>query len=79
METHHCVGVLSLSRLWLCHDNSQMFAKTQQIPVIFAPWRAVDAHKYLPPEKGRRESIYVHPGEPCSLDILPEKIESVIV
>lgn len=32
METHHCIGVRSLSRLWLCHDNSQMFAKTQAEP-----------------------------------------------
>lgn len=36
-------------------------------------------HKYLPPEKETRESIYVPPGEPCSLDILPEKIELVTV
>lgn len=26
-----------------------------------------------PPEKGTRESIYIHPGEPCSLDILPHR------
>lgn len=53
--------------------------RPKQNPVVFACWRDLYAHKYVPPEKGTRESIYVHPGEPCSLDILPEKIEEVIV
>lgn len=54
-----------------------MFTKTQA--VIFAHWGDICTRKYLPQEKGTRESIYIHPGEPCPLDTLPEKTELVIV
>lgn len=46
--------------------------------MIFVRWKRLHACGYLPPEKGTRESIYIHPGEPCSLDILPETIELMI-
>lgn len=76
------IEVQSLGHVWVCYHSWVVMNNPSRTLLSLHTIETCthrNTQKYLPSGKGTRESIYVHPGEPCSLDILPEKIELVVV